>query len=107
VLKFGNNSVDCERDDKVVVFVKVRDVFDENDGGFFVKLDIGEVELDVRVEIGMFDEGRDGDEDDKVSKFGAGRGISKISTTSEYPLEFSLPPKNILFIDDEASHVRA
>jgi hypothetical protein len=31
---------------------------------------------------------------------GVGRGISKISTTSEYPLEFCPPPKNILFVDD-------
>jgi hypothetical protein len=31
---------------------------------------------------------------------GGGGGISKISTTSEYPLEFIPPPKKILFVDD-------
>ncbi|MEO0206170.1 MAG: hypothetical protein ABIL22_05805, partial [candidate division WOR-3 bacterium] len=29
---------------------------------------------------------------------GGGRGISKISTTSEYPFELYPPPKNILFV---------
>jgi hypothetical protein len=31
---------------------------------------------------------------------GGGSGISKISTTSESPLELRPPPKNILFVDD-------
>jgi hypothetical protein len=31
---------------------------------------------------------------------GSGSGNSKISTTSENPLELFPPPKNILFVDD-------
>jgi hypothetical protein len=34
---------------------------------------------------------------------GRGRGISKISTTSEYPMKVNPPPKNILFVDDVAA----
>jgi hypothetical protein len=46
----------------------------------------------------------DCERDDEIVVFGGlceeGRGISKISITSEYPLEVYPPPKNILFVDD-------
>jgi hypothetical protein len=73
VLEFDDNNMDCERDD----------VFDEGDCENVVKLgNVVKDELDEK--IGWFD----------------GRGISKISTTSKYPLELYPPPKNILFVDD-------
>jgi hypothetical protein len=90
VLKFDDNDVNWESDDEFVMFVKVGDVFDETVCGDVVELDsvgdVGEVEIDEGVEIGVL--------------VGGGSGISKISTTSEDVLEFSPPPKNILFVDD-------
>jgi NifU-like protein involved in Fe-S cluster formation len=87
VLKFDDNDVLCERDDEIVVFVRVGDVFDESDCGDVVELlVVSEVEIDEVVDIGVFE--------------GGGRGISTISTTSEGPLELFPPPKNILFVDD-------
>jgi hypothetical protein len=54
------------------------------------------------VEIGEFEE-----ESEDVGNKGGGSEISKISTTSEFPLEFNPPPKNILFVDDvDASQSR-
>jgi hypothetical protein len=88
VLEFDDNDVDCERDVEIVVFVRVGDVFDESDCEGVVELVIvvEEIETDEGVEIGVFDE--------------VERGISKISTISEYPFELFPPPKNILFVDD-------
>jgi hypothetical protein len=84
VLKFDDNDVDCERNDEIVVFVRVGDVSDKNDCGDSVEFDVEEVEG-----IG-------------VGEGGSGQFISKqkISTTLEYSLEFCPPPKNILFVDD-------
>jgi hypothetical protein len=82
VLEFDDNDVDCERDDEIVVFVRVDDVFDESD----CELDVGELDV-VGVEI----DGGGGNR----------RVISKISTTSESLFElFCPPPKNSLFVDD-------
>jgi hypothetical protein len=91
-LEFDDNAVDCERDKEFVVFVKVGDVFDERDCGIVVELVIVVGEPDIVGEV----------EDDSCIEVGGrfGRGISKISTTSEYPLELYPPPKNILFVDD-------
>jgi hypothetical protein len=66
VLKFDDNGVVCERDDEIVVFVRVGDVFDESDCGIVVEFVVVGI-----IEIGVFIRG----------------GISKISTISEYPLE--------------------
>jgi hypothetical protein len=87
VLEFDVDDVDCERNDEIVVFVKVGDEFDENDDCEDI------VELDVEeVEIGMFI--------DDVFGGGDGDEISKISTLSEAFFELFPPPKNILFVDD-------
>jgi hypothetical protein len=61
VLKFDENDVDCERDNEVVVFVRVGDVLDE-----IVCGDVAELEREVEIneELGS-------------------REISIISTTSE------------------------
>jgi hypothetical protein len=72
VLKFDDNDVDCERDVETVVFVRVGDLFDEKDCEV-VELVIELIVVGVGDRIGVFD--------------GGGRGISKISTTLEYPLE--------------------
>jgi hypothetical protein len=66
----------------------------------------GDVDGDDVVEEGGVDgeEGDGGEEGvvgEEVDVGGGCGGISKISTTSEYPLlEFRPPPKNILFVDD-------
>jgi hypothetical protein len=59
VLEFDDNDVDCERDDEIVVFVRVGDASDENDCE------------DVMVE------------DEVVEVGGGGKGISKKSTAFE------------------------
>jgi hypothetical protein len=89
MLGFGDKDVDCERDDEIVVFVKVGNVVDESDCGDVEKLVVDEdVGIDVIGEVGAVG-----------GRFG--RGISKISTTLEYPLfVYWPPPKNILFLDD-------
>jgi hypothetical protein len=77
--------------------------FDIGDSGknvdVVVEFAIGEVETDGDV-VGEFD--TETTEGVEIDVFEAGNGrISKISTTSEYPLElFCPPPKNILFVDD-------
>jgi hypothetical protein len=85
-----SDDVDFERDGDIVMFVRVGDVFDESDCGAVEELDIvvdvGEVDGDEDVEIGVFDERE--------------KGISKISTISRGPFESCPPPKNILFVDD-------
>jgi hypothetical protein len=104
VLEFGDNDVDCERVVEIVMFVRVGVAFDEvvvfvvfaSVGDGFGEIDCGDVVEFVAgtfivegVDIGMFGGG------------GEGRGILKISTTSEYPLfELFPPPKKILFVDD-------
>jgi hypothetical protein len=58
--------------------------------------------------VRLFDGDEDEDEDVEFNALGvriegingSERGISKISTTLEYPLPFCPPPKNILFVDD-------
>jgi hypothetical protein len=97
VLEFDDNDVDCERDDEIVVFVRVGDVFDESDCEGVGELDVVEVGIDenVGVEIDVFDE--------------VESEISKMSTTFEKtPIELCLPPpKTILFLDDvDASQSR-
>jgi hypothetical protein len=93
MLEFDDNNVDCERDDKSVVFVRVGDIFGENDCDCGIVVE----ELVVVVVVGK-DEIEKGEETGILG--GGGRGISKISTISEGPFEFCLPPKNILFVDD-------
>jgi hypothetical protein len=89
VLEFGDNDVDCERGDEVVLFVvfaSVGDGFGEIDCGDVVEFVAGTFIVEG-VNIGMFG--------------GGGRGISKISTTLEIPtIVLCPPPKNILFFDD-------
>ena len=69
--------------------------------GTFEDVAIGEFEEESE-DVGVFENVNEGgcDCDKGEKKGGGGRGISKISTTSEYPLEFNPPPKNILFVDD-------
>jgi hypothetical protein len=106
--------VDCERDDEIVVFVRVGDIFDESDCEVVGELVIGDVIVEkieigeeVCVEIDEFDDVFDESVVVGVGTVGGvvgggrdGSGISKISTTLEYPLEPNPPPKNILFVDD-------
>jgi uncharacterized protein related to proFAR isomerase len=47
VLEFDDNDVNCERDDEIVVFVRVGDVVD------VVELDVGEVGTEEGVQIGV------------------------------------------------------
>jgi hypothetical protein len=56
----------------------------------FEEVEVGEDGIRKGVSVGAVERVEDGDD----------RGISKISTTSEYPLENFPPPKNILFVDD-------
>jgi hypothetical protein len=98
VLKFVDNDVDCERDDEIVVFMKVGvgDVLDESDCEDVVKLDVGEFGIVDDSEGVVF-----GCKEGVGIGSGCGTGISKISTTLEYPPELrSPPPKNIFFVDD-------
>jgi hypothetical protein len=97
VLEFDDYDVDYEGDDEIVVFLRVGDMFDENDCGNIgelIVIVVGEVEIDEGVDTGVFR--------------GGGSGISKISTVSKSPLEpFCPPPKKILFVEDvDASQTR-
>jgi hypothetical protein len=77
VLEFDDNDVDCEKDDEIVVFVRIGDAFDEIDcGKVVVGLDVGELVI-IRREVET-DEGVTIDVLNEV-----GKGISKISTTFE------------------------
>jgi hypothetical protein len=55
VLEFGDNDVDCERDDEIVVFVRVGDVDDESDCGDVVELEVVGVEIGTGVVDGKDD----------------------------------------------------
>jgi hypothetical protein len=88
VLGFDDNDVNCKRDNEIIVFLRVGDKFFENNCRVVVKIYCGDVEeICEVVELDVFDGG-------------GRRGISKVSTTSEYPFECTLPPKNILFDAD-------
>jgi hypothetical protein len=88
VLKFDDNDVDCERDDEIVVFVKVGDVFDGIDCGGDGELESGKDETDEGGEIGAF--GETGEIDKGIGVI-SGEGVGreqftpkqKISTTAE------------------------
>jgi hypothetical protein len=97
VLEFDDNDVDCERDDEIVVFVRVGDVFGKSDCGVVV-VEGDEVEIVLGEKIGVF--GGDGDKGDNCCGKQFLSKQTKISTTSEGPLELYPPPKNILFDDD-------
>jgi hypothetical protein len=56
VLKFDDNDVDCERDDEIVMFVRVGDVFDERDCEGVVELDVGEDGTEEGVEISVLED---------------------------------------------------
>jgi hypothetical protein len=69
-------------------------MFDEDDGTLKIGNEVVTCEVDTDVETVEVEEEID------VEGDGGGRGISKISTTSENSvLEFCPPPKNILFVD--------
>jgi hypothetical protein len=48
VLEFDDNDVDCERDDEIVVFVSVGDVFDEGHCRIIQELNIDELWIAVQ-----------------------------------------------------------